>query len=569
MGQLHDVFEYIVDGTSGLAPGDVSGQALIAGVCSAGTVGKLYYLGKSSDLTGLLGVGPLVDALRDIFATAGQDAVVLACPVAGQSGGYITDVIHVGEGPAAMVSGVPGGNADVVVRIATAGAPGVATYALSLDGGETFAAAVATPANGQIPCGASGATLVLGADNQVAGDTYQFAVRAPIGPISKIGTGPDITASGTPLAAAQVSLVITSGGKRNEGQYQLSVDGGDNYGLSRTIPMDGAIAVGTSGVTVMMPADADFVLGDTYSFEVLAPAPTVVSVIDAITVPLATVDPEFIYVVGPSDSVDWAALGALMDTEFSKHRPKFVICEAREPQADEDIDDWVTALVQERTGYSHRFVCVVAAYGEISDQTGLTKRRNSAGLAVGRILSIPVMRALGRVRDGAVSQLALPSTYTESHVATLENAGFIPAKKYASLQGTYWGEGKTLADATSDYQWIEVLRVVFKALRLLRIQALKSMYDEVGDPVVEGGAAGLAYLQGNLEIALDSMVKAKPQELAGHVVYLPPNQDIVNNGVACEITLIGIPIIRKIKLYASYVYAGSAFDPRLSDTASA
>ena len=568
MGQLHDVFEYIVDGTSGLAPGDVSGKALVVGACSAGTVGKIYYLGRSSDLASLLGVGPLVDALRDIFATAGQEATVLACPVAGQPGGYITDVVHVGQGPKTTVSGYPGANADVICRIATDGALGVATYQLSLDGGVTYAAAVATPVGGQIPCGASGATLVLGAGDHAAGDTYAVDVRLPLGPILKVGTGPDITAAGTPTAAAQVSLVITAGGDRNEGQYQLSVDGGDNYAKARTIPFDGAVAVPGLGVTIAMPA-GEYVLGDTYSFDVLAPAPTVAAVIEAITLPLETVDPEFIYVVGPSDSVDWAALGALMDAEFGKHRPKFVICEARQPRSDEDVDDWVTAMIEERDGYAHRFVCVVAAYGEVSDTTGLRKLRSAGGLLVGRVLSVPVMRAVGRVRDGAVSQLGLPKTYTEGHVAALEESGYIPAKRYASLEGTYWGEGKTLADATSDYQWIEVLRVVFKALRLLRIQALKSMYDEVGDPVREGGAAGLAYLQGNLEVALDTMVKAIPQELAGHVVYIPPGQDIVNNGVACEITLIGIPIIRKIKLYASYVYAGSAFDPRLSDTATA
>jgi hypothetical protein len=566
MATYHDVFEFIVDGTSGLAPGDVSGKALVAGACSAGTVGKIYYLGRSSDLTGLLGVGPLVDALRDIFATAGQEATILACPVAGQPGGYITDVVHVGSGPAATVSGAAGANADAVCRIAAGGALGVATYQLSLDAGLTYAVAVATPAGGQIPLGASGATLVLGAGDHEAGDTYAVDVRAPIGPILKVGTGPDITATGTPTAAAQVSLVITAAGGRNVGQYQLSVDGGDNYANARTIPVDGAVAMTGLGVAIAMPA-GEYVLGDTYSFEVLAPTPTVAAVIEAITLPLETVDPEFIYVVGPSDSVDWAALGALMDAEFSKHRPKFVICEARQPRSDEDVDDWITAMVLERVGYAHRFISVVAAYGEVSDTTALRKQRNAGGLLVGRVLSVPVMRAIGRVRDGAVSQLGLPSSYTEAHVATLEEAGYIPAKRYASLSGTYWGEGKTLADATSDYQWIEVLRVVFKALRLLRIQALKSMYDEVGDPLREGGAAGLAYLQGNLEVALNTMVKAVPQELAGHVVYIPPNQDIVNNGVACEITLIGIPIIRKIKLYASYVYAGSTFDPRLSDTA--
>jgi hypothetical protein len=145
----------------------------------------------------------------------------------------------------------------------------------------------------------------------------------------------------------------------------------------------------------------------------------------------------------------------------------------------------------------------------------------------------------------------------------LEEAGYLTAKKYAGLSGAYWGDSRTTAGITSDYQYEEVVRVVFKAVRLARIAALKSMYDEAGDPLVPNDAGGLAYLKGQIENALDTMTAAAPKELAAYVVDIPPNQDIVNNGVAVEYTLIGIPIIRQIKLFASYVYAGSKFDPRL------
>ncbi len=46
---------------------------------------------------------------------------------------------------------------------------------------------------------------------------------------------------------------------------------------------------------------------------------------------------------------------------------------------------------------------------------------------------------------------------------------------------------------------------------------------------------------------------------------IPAGQDITNNGVAVEVTLIGIPIIREIRLYNRYVYAGSRFDPRMEE----
>ncbi|MDD5106044.1 MAG: DUF2586 domain-containing protein [Desulfuromonadaceae bacterium] len=559
---MKDVLEFLVDGTSGIAPGGVSGACIVAGVCSTGEVGRGYLLGKSSDLTALLGVGPLVDKLRDLFAAAGQNPVVIAVPVTGADGGYITPVELTGDGPVGTGSGVPVDNADVKVMIVLGGAIGVATAKVSLDGGATYEATAEVPENGQIAIGATGATLALAAGDLVADDVYAFTVRAPIGPITRVGTGPVLTAAGTVKAAADVIFQVMTAGGLNSGTYRLSLDGGDSWGVTKTIPVDGAILVGTTGVTITHPAE-NAVAGDTYSFTILAPVPSVTSVLDALETPLSLYDVEFIYVAAPSDSSDWAALQAQADVLWNAHRPTYFITETRLPFDDETIDEWAAALVAERQGFAGRFVAVVSAFGEISDSTGKRLTRSGAGLAAGRLMAIPVMRALGRVRDGSISQLSLPSLYTDAHQAVLEAAGYITAKRYAGLSGVYWGDERTMADATSDYQFLTVLRVVFKGVRLSRIAALKSMYDEAGDAILGADASGLAYLRVNIENALNVMVRAVPQEMAGHKVAIPEGQDIVNNGVAVEMTLIGIPIIRSIKLFANYAYSGSAFDPRL------
>lgn len=564
---MGDVLEYLVDGTSGLAPGGVEGTCIVTGVCSLGQPGKGYLLGKSSDLDSLLGVGPLVDRLRDVFAAGGQNPIVIAVPVAGLASGYITPVEHSGTGPAATASGTPAANADVAVEIVEGGALGTATYKLSEDGGTTWGATTATPANGQIAIGTTGVTLVLGSGNQVAADRYEFAIRTAIGPVTHVGTGPDIEVTGTVKAAADVQLKVVSGGGRNEGTYQLTLDGGDNWGPVRTIPVDGQITVGTTGATITVPNSSDMVLGDTYAFELLAPAPSISTVLTALQEPLDLYDVEFVYVVGPSDAADWAAMGVKADALWSRHRPTWFLAESRLPYANEDLDDWVAALLQDRSGFAHRFVQVCAAFGEVTDTTGARITRNAAGLLAGRNLAIPVMRAPGRVRDAGISQLSLPDGYTEAHQQQLESNGYATAKHYAGLRSTYWGDERTLADVTSDFQYTTVLRTVFKAIRKSRIAALKSMYDEAGDPLMEGGAAGLNYLKANIEIALNTMKAAVPPELADYVVSIPSGQDIVNNGVAVEMSLIGIPIIRQIKLYARYIYAGSGFDPRLSSDA--
>ncbi|KAF1073429.1 DUF2586 domain-containing protein [Halodesulfovibrio sp. MK-HDV] len=557
-----DVFEHIVDGVSGLVPGDVTGKALVVGVCSQGEVGKVYYLGKRSDLTKLLGAGPLVDRLNDIFAAAGQDATVLAVPVSGNPSGTISRVKHVGTGVSASVSGLPAANADVLVEIVNGGSLGTATAKVSTDAGASFGSASAVAANGQIAIGGSGTTLVLESGNLVVGDTYSYTVRGSIGAIQQTGKGASVSVEGAVKVGAQLALQVVKSGGRNVGQYRLSVDGGDNFSGYRTIPVDGRITAADTGTTIVCPDD-EFTVGTTYSCSLLAPVPTVSAVIAALKKPLEIVDPEYVYVVGASDSVAWASLGALADDLWNKHRPTFFLCESRLPSAGEDLDDWVSALKEERATFAHRFVSVCCGFGEIADRTGQRKVRNAGGLLSGRILSIPVQRDIGRVRDQSITGITVPDEYTESMQLALEDAGYITLTRYAGLRGTYWGTARTMADTTSDYQRLEVIRTTFKAIRLMRLQALKALKDELGDPVQGADASGLAYLRSNLENALDTMVKAKPKELAGYAIEIPLDQDFVNNGVAVETKLIGIPIIDKINLYSSYIYAGSKFDPRL------
>ncbi len=467
---MGDVLEYIVDGVSGLAPSGTGG-IMVVGCCSVGDVGKAYLLGKDSDLEAIIGVGPLTDRLRDVFATGGQNPVVIAVPAEGT----VDDI-----------------------------------------------------------------TIL----------------------VTHNGLGPDIAVTGTSKAAADVIFAVVKEGGRNTGTYKLSVDG-DSFGPERTIPVDGAIAVGSTGVTITVP-DSDMVAGDTFTFSLTEPVPSITAVMTAIEQPLELYAVESVYVVGASDAVDWAAMGARADELWNAHRPTYFRAETRLPNTGEDLDTWTAAMVAEADKYAHRFVTVCAAFGEVTDTTGKRMVRNWAGLLAGRVISIPVQRAPGRVRDGGISQGAIPEAFTSAMQQILQNAGYTTARHYAGLDSAYWADCKTMADVTSDYQYETVVRTVFKAIRMMRIQALKSMYDEAGDPTLEGGGAGINFLKTNIETALESMVVAVPSELAGYQIEIPPGQDIVNNGVAVQTTLIGLPIIRKIKLFAHYVYAGSKADPRLN-----
>lgn len=566
---MGDVLQYLIDGASGIVTGGVDGKALVAGVCSRGQVGKGYLVGKRTDLEALLGQGPLVERVRDILNTGGQEPFVVAVPVQGQPGGYISAPVHQGGGASAQVEGYPARNADVVARVAEGGAIGTATLEISADGGKTWASASATAA--QIPVASgeqpTGATLVFAADAVLEkGATYAFSVRCPVGPVYTIGDAKSpaleiAELAGGVLTGAELVIQVMRGGGRNTGTFRLSTDGGDNYGKARTIPVNGVHALPDFGVTITFP-EGEYPAGTTYTCRLLPPAPSIVDVLEALETPLNLFDVEFVHIVGDSDSVDWLAAQAKAEELWNCQRPTYFKLEARLPRDGEDMSAYAAALLAERQGVACRFVTVCCQYGELVDSTGALRLRNAGGLQSGRVMSIPVQRAAGRVKDGPVSQLVLPDGWSAIQTA-LEDAGYLTAKKYAGVAGAYWGDSRTLADATSDYRYEEVLRTVFKAIRLTRVAALKSMYDEAGDPLRPESDNGLAYLKANLENALDVMVKAK--ELAAYVVNIPAGQDITNNGVAVEVTLIGIPIIREIKLYNRYVYAGSRFDPRMEE----
>lgn len=457
---MGDVTEFIIDGTSGLAPGGVEGQCIVAGCCSRGRVGKGYLLGKRSNLGDLLGVGPLVDSLRDVFAVAGQGARVIAVPVEGQPGGYISSCRHQGYGPEAITAGQPVTAADVVVFVTTGGANGSAVVKISKDGGETFPDTSTVPADGEVVIDGTGARLIFSATDEkplIEDDEYIFQVATSVSQHKQSGEGPAVTIDGEPKAGAQLQLLIAKAGPLNTGLYQISTDGGDNFGPRRTLPIDGEINVADLGLVLNL-GDGEYVAGTIYSWEVLPPSPTIAAVMEALEKPLASYDVEFVYVVGESDSVAWAAASALAQEQWNKHRPTYFKFEARQPYTGEDLNDWAAALISERADFVSMYVQVIAAFGETSDSTGLSKTRSWGGLNAGKTLLNPVQRAAGRVRDGSISQATLPEGWNETIQGFLEDEGYVTAKRYAGLYGVFWGDSKTMAEITSDYQFEEVLR---------------------------------------------------------------------------------------------------------------
>lgn len=457
-----DVYETIIDGQSGIVV-DGDPFAIVVGTCTTGEIGKMYVVGKSTDLSAKLGAGRLVDRINDFFLKAPSDTVLIAIPT----------------------------------------------------------------------------------EKDIAGSVETITVGS-----SNTGKG-TVASSGSATRDADVIAQVVSGGALNEATIKYSVDGGDNWSEEETIPATGKIVCGDTGITLTfseyasVPAES-FVSADTFTFSTTSPKSSLTAIMAGLNAALETYTPEACWIAQGCDKVYWSALGVLADSLFEDHRPCWMYTEAELPAG--SLDDYVNNLVSVRNDFAHRFVHVCAQVGEITEKSGSVPFRNVAGLVMGIVANARVNQSIGEVRVFGISNVTLPDEWTGAFSKTLDDAGYIVLRKYAGLSSTFVSNARSLADSTSDYQFLEVTRTVFRAIKLSRIAALKNLQGP-------GDKLGVTTAKNDIDTALSVMTSAFPKELDSYDVVVPDGQDVVNNGLAYELELFGIPILRKIKLFFLFKYA--------------
>ncbi|OHD14393.1 MAG: hypothetical protein A2086_03350 [Spirochaetes bacterium GWD1_27_9] len=522
-----DVQEIIIDGVSGQVPTKAE-KYIFVGTCSKGIENKIYTFGKNSDYKKELGEGRLTDKIKDFFSVLQEEAIVIAIPSEKDIAGEIREIIFEGTGKA----------------------------------------------------------------------TY--------------------TVTGNSLCDTDIVIQILSGGALNEATAKISIDGGDNWMSPFTMPVDGKVNVEIAGIVVTFAnfttPSQSFVTGDRYFLKTISPKSGITALIEAIEVGLELYTPRYVYVCQDTDSLHWVTFGMKADELFSLHKPTYFITDTREKieaikrngtitistkiitglsKTDdfvegcsvtgdgiptntiitkilsptsveinnnatktqtisllikEDISNYVNSLVKERQSFSHRFVAVCAGYGEVIEKTGISQVRNYSGVMAGTIASARVNESIGKVKKFPISNVKLPQGWTNTHSTILNDAGFVVLRRLEGLNSLYFARGNTLAEDTSDYKYIEIVDTVFKAIRLGRVGALKDLQSE-------GDSAGITNAHAEIITAISTMTSASPKELDSFEVIIPPNQDIVNNGLVFNLVLYGIPIIKNMKLNFMFKYA--------------
>jgi hypothetical protein len=122
------------------------------------------------------------------------------------------------------------------------------------------------------------------------------------------------------------------------------------------------------------------------------------------------------------------------------------------------------------------------------------------------------------------------------------------------LTGSYWNDSSNLDAATSDYNTVELVRTMDKAVRGIRTY----LTPELGGNVYIDAESGklqpytVSHLQLTAQKAIEDMEKAG--ELSGYAVEIDPEQDVLSTS-RVEIVIKNVPVgvVRTFRVKIGYV----------------
>ena len=499
------VNEKITDGTSGLSPN--SGPiAIVVGTSSKGTLGTTISLGKKSDIRTILGYGEMPDRILDMQKTM-ADVSILAIPTE-ESVGTISNLKEVGKHKLTII-GNPRYKSDLKITVTNKGGLGTAEVNIVSTGDKVFEESFIIP-------------------KKVVAKLIKDGI------VDK--TKDEIVDGLIKLEDLGISLQFPTGDV-------IYYDKDEPATL--TIP-----ATESSPAQPATPAN----LANSWSFSTTAPKASSFEIIEPIVLQaLEMYTPEFVFIAQPVDGEFVKALGSLSERLFEDHKPVMFLTEtdldlgtASKPIT---IDEAISLKTKEFSKINSRFVSVVCQPGYVRTSAGKVKR-SASGLSAGHITKANVNQSIGATNNFAIYDFELLENWNNAHSRALDESRFVTLRTYAGLNNLFWTNGRTLASDKSDYRYIEVVRTVFKAIRLSRRAALPFIQSN-------GDTIGLQNLLTEVRSAIDTMVTNTPKELDDFDIELPKDQDVANNGVILNIELFGIPIIRTINLNFMFKYKKS------------
>ena len=177
--------------------------------------------------------------------------------------------------------------------------------------------------------------------------------------------------------------------------------------------------------------------------------------------------------------------------------------------------------------------------GDTIKRTGTPGSQGSAvGIAAGRLAKNQVHRNIGKVRDGALSNLyayILDEVIDTYDIEALHDKGFITFRTHVGKSGYYFTDDHTSSEVSDDYHYLSNRRVIDKAYRITYQVLVNYLLDDID--LQSDGTINPIYAK-NMEGDLESAITAQMTtygELSteaesgdnGVKVYVDPAQNVV------------------------------------------
>lgn len=391
-----------------------------------------------------------------------------------------------------------------------------------------------------------------------ASSTYCIPVKAgtagTVGEIKeeKKGYG-SFEVKGSPNNAYDIVVEVMDAGECNEGSFRYSLDGGNTFTEEMTIPVTGEAELEATGLNVKF-TDAEggdsFKEGDRFTFSTTSPAMSNEAVINAVESLInSPIVFEFVHIVGVSAKALWASLCTLANDFLTKYkRPLYFVCEARGKRADESLEEYVNAMLEERKGINNMYIQVVCSNSRYQRMDGRVQDINNAGIVTGLYGRAKESQSIGEVKSFPISEAKIQKLLPEGiedYIETLDAAKFVTIRQYIGKEDFYVTSANMMSPEGSDYAYAEDVRVSNRLVRAVRAEALNELQVEIDPGDIE---TSITNIQEQLNTPVEDAIRDKIIS-SGSVAIDTENLNIlVDESLDIRITYVPMGHVREMNL---------------------
>ena len=175
-------------------------------------------------------------------------------------------------------------------------------------------------------------------------------------------------------------------------------------------------------------------------------------------------------------------------------------------RSDESLDEYVTAMQEERKGINNIYIQVVCSNSRYQRMDGRVQDINNAGIVCGLYCKAKESQSIGEVKSFPISEakmLKLLPEGIEDYIAILDKAKYLTFRQYVGKEDYYVTSANMMAPDGSDYAYAEDVRGSNRLVKAVRAYALNELQSEVDPGDLD---ASISILQANLNTPVEDAV---------------------------------------------------------------